>query len=123
VIGQTGWRRNRWRGRRSYRIQRSERDWIGAFASASGSIMLVAGSARFSRRVCEQNNRPSSTHVNPSWQTSSSSTESRHRRVFLFTNPIHHGNSFSVCSSPQPRFALILWIFLMPAIPLPGYRC
>jgi hypothetical protein len=51
--------------------------------------------------------RPFSTHYNHSRQTSSSSTESRHRRAHLIADPVHCGNSLSVCSSPQPRFALI----------------
>jgi hypothetical protein len=51
--------------------------------------------------------RPSSTHGNPSRQTPSSSTESRHRRAFLFADPVRHGNLLSTCSSPKPRFALI----------------
>jgi hypothetical protein len=47
--------------------------------------------------------RPSSTHGNPSRQTSSSPTESRHRRALLVTNSIHCGNSSSTCSPLQPR--------------------
>jgi hypothetical protein len=31
----------------------------------------------------------------------------RHRRALLFANLVHHGNSLSVCCSPQPRFTLI----------------
>jgi hypothetical protein len=38
--------------------------------------------------------RPSSTHGNPSRQTSSSTTESRHRRAFLFAEPIATGLHF-----------------------------
>jgi hypothetical protein len=67
--------------------------------------------------------RPSSTHSNPSRQTSSSSTEPHHRRAHLIADPVHCGNSLSVCSSPQPRFALTYRIFLMPATPLPEYHC
>jgi hypothetical protein len=62
-----------------------------------------------------------STHYNPR-RASSSLMESRHRRALLVANLVHHGNSLSVYSSPQPRFALINCIFLMPAIPLPEYR-
>jgi hypothetical protein len=46
--------------------------------------------------------RPSSTHDNPSRQTSSSSTESRHRRAHLIVDPVRHGNSLFTRSSPQP---------------------
>jgi hypothetical protein len=46
----------------------------------------------------------------------------RHQQALLLANLVRHGNSFSVCSSPQPRFALIHRIFLMPAIPFLGYR-
>jgi hypothetical protein len=70
--------------------------------------------------------RPSSTCDNPSRQTSSSSTESRHRQVLLIANSIRHGTSLSVCSSSTvkttPRFALFYRIFLKPAIRLPEYR-
>jgi hypothetical protein len=38
--------------------------------------------------------RPSSTHYNHSRQTPSSSTESRHRRAFLFADPIAMGLHF-----------------------------
>jgi hypothetical protein len=38
--------------------------------------------------------QPSSTHYNHSRQTTSSSTESRHRRAFLFADPITTGLHF-----------------------------
>jgi hypothetical protein len=38
--------------------------------------------------------QPSSTHYNHSRQTTSSSTESRHRRAFLFADPIATGLHF-----------------------------
>jgi hypothetical protein len=47
--------------------------------------------------------RPSSTHCNPSQQTSSSPTEPRHCRALLIANPVHRGNSLSACYPPQPR--------------------
>jgi hypothetical protein len=47
--------------------------------------------------------RPSSTHGNPSQQTSSSPMESHHRRALLTANPVHHGKSLSTRSSPQPK--------------------
>jgi hypothetical protein len=50
--------------------------------------------------------RPSSTYGNPSRQTSSSPMKSRRHRALLVANSVHRGNSFSACSSPQPRFAL-----------------
>jgi hypothetical protein len=34
--------------------------------SASGSVLPVTGSTQFSKRIREQDNRPSSTHDNPS---------------------------------------------------------
>jgi hypothetical protein len=46
VIGQTRGCRNKWGGRRNCRTQRTERNWTGAFASVSGSVLPVAGSAR-----------------------------------------------------------------------------
>jgi hypothetical protein len=46
--------------------------------------------------------RPSSTHGNPSRQTPSSSTESHHRRAFLFADPVRHRNSLFTHSPPQP---------------------
>jgi hypothetical protein len=46
VVGQTGERHSKWRGRRSCRPQGTERNRIGTFASASGSVLLVASLAR-----------------------------------------------------------------------------
>jgi hypothetical protein len=43
--------------------------------------------------------RPSPTHGNPSRQTPSSSTESRHRRAHLIIDSVHCGNSLSAHSS------------------------
>jgi hypothetical protein len=57
------WRRSRWRGRRSCRTQRSGRNWTGASAGASGSVLPVAGSARFCRRVRVQGNRPRASRL------------------------------------------------------------
>jgi hypothetical protein len=42
------------------------------------------------------------------WQASSSSTERRHHRVLLTTNPFHRGNSLSAYFSPQPRLPRVL---------------
>jgi hypothetical protein len=50
--------RSRWDGRRSCRTRRSGRGWTGASADASESVLPVAGSARFHRRVRVQGNRP-----------------------------------------------------------------
>jgi hypothetical protein len=85
-------------------------------ANPFGSIVLSLGSTTFSssyprgslnRYHHESPQRlllwPSSTHDNPSQQTSSSPTESRHRQVLLVANPAHCGNSLSTCSSSQPR--------------------
>jgi hypothetical protein len=47
--------------------------------------------------------RPSSTHDNPSRQTSSSPTEPRHHRAILINNPVHRGNLLSAHSSSLPR--------------------
>jgi hypothetical protein len=47
--------------------------------------------------------QPSSTHGNPSRQTSSSPTEPHHQRALLIANPVRRGNSLSTRSSPQPR--------------------
>jgi hypothetical protein len=44
-----GWRRSRRTGRRSWRTRRSGRNWTGASASASGSVLSAGGSARFRR--------------------------------------------------------------------------
>jgi hypothetical protein len=76
-------------------------------ANPFGSVVSSQGSTKFSssypreslnryhhkspRRLLLQ---PSSTHGNSSWQTSSSSTESRHHRAFLFTDPIATGIHF-----------------------------
>jgi hypothetical protein len=67
--------------------------------SASGSVLPVAGSTQFSKRMRVQDNRPSSTHDNPSRRTSSSPTESHHCRAYLIVaNPFHRRNSLSACS-------------------------
>jgi hypothetical protein len=89
------------------RKRRSGRIWTSTSSDTSESALPVTGSTRFSKRVRVQGNRPSSTHDNPSRRTSSLSTGSRHRRAFLFTDPVRHGNSLFIRSSPQPRFALI----------------
>jgi hypothetical protein len=79
-------------------------------ANQSGSVVSSQGSttssSSYSSSIAEQDHksprglslRPSSTHGNPSQQTSSSPTESRHRQVLLVANPIHRGNSLSACS-------------------------
>jgi hypothetical protein len=63
VLAASRWRRSRWNGRRSCRTRRSERNWTGASASASGSVLPVAGSARFRRRVRVQSNRPRASRL------------------------------------------------------------
>jgi hypothetical protein len=87
-------------------------------ANPSGSIVSSQGSATssnsYSSSIAEQDHesprrlllRPSSTHGNSSQQTSSSPIKSRHHQALLVANSFHRGNSFSACSSPQPRFAL-----------------
>jgi hypothetical protein len=57
------WRRNRWKGRRSCKTRRSGRIWTNASAGASGSVLPVAGSARFRRRVRVQGNRPRASRL------------------------------------------------------------
>jgi hypothetical protein len=47
--------------------------------------------------------RPSSTHSNPSRQTSSSPTEPRHHRALLIDNPVHRGNLLAAHSSSLLR--------------------
>jgi hypothetical protein len=88
-------------------------------ANQSGPIgfshEFTASSSTFPSSIAEQDYkspqglpvRPSSTHGNPSQQTPSSSMESRHHRALLIADPVRRGNSLFVCSSPQPRFALI----------------
>jgi hypothetical protein len=74
----------------------------GFIVSSQGS---TTSSSSYSSSIAEQDHksprglslRPFSTHYNPQ-QTSSSPTESRHRRVLLVANPIHRGNSVSACS-------------------------
>jgi hypothetical protein len=45
------------------RARRSRRIWTSASADASGSVLLVAGLARFCRRVCVQGNRPRASRL------------------------------------------------------------
>jgi hypothetical protein len=54
------------KGRRSCRTRRSKRNWTGASAGASGSVLPVAGSARFRRRVRVQGNRPHASRLRAS---------------------------------------------------------
>jgi hypothetical protein len=69
--------------------------------------------------------RPFSNHYNPR-RTSSSPMESHHRRAHLYRRSCSPREFtfrvFSFITKATPRFALIHWIFLMPAIPLPEYR-
>jgi hypothetical protein len=69
-------------------------------ANQSGSVVSPQGSttssSSYSSSIAEQDHesprklllQPSSTHYNHSRQTNSSFTESRHRRAFLFTDPV-----------------------------------
>jgi hypothetical protein len=66
VLAASKWRRNRWNGRQSCRTQRSERNWTGVSASASGSVLPVAGLARFRRQVRVQGNRPRASRLRAS---------------------------------------------------------
>jgi hypothetical protein len=50
-------------GKAAKQRQRSGRNWTGASADASGSVLPVAGSARFSRRVRVQDNRPRASRL------------------------------------------------------------
>jgi hypothetical protein len=75
-------------------------------ANPSGSIVSSQGSttssSSYSSSIAKQDHkspwrlplRPSSTHGNPSRQTSSSSMESHHRQAFLFADPIATGLHF-----------------------------
>jgi hypothetical protein len=75
-------------------------------ANQSGSVVSPQGSTTssnsYSSSNAEQDHksprglslRPSSTHYNHSRQTPSSSTESHHRRAFLFADPIATGLHF-----------------------------
>jgi hypothetical protein len=47
-------------------VTRSERNWTSTFASASGSVLPVAGSARFRRRVRGRGNRPRASRLRAS---------------------------------------------------------
>jgi hypothetical protein len=57
--------RTRSSGTASYlwRTWRSERNWTGTSASASGSVLPAAGSVRFRRLVCVQGNRPRASRL------------------------------------------------------------
>jgi hypothetical protein len=69
--------------------------------SASGSVLPVTGSTQFSKRMREQDNRPSSTHGISSSSSSSYRRQSFSPREFTF-------RVFSFITKAIPRFALIL---------------
>jgi hypothetical protein len=101
IVATSKWCRSRWKGRRSYTTQRSERNWTGAFASANGSVCQWP--ARLdSASACETTGHLPPTVTLPGKLL-------RHPRnlviVELFSSPILFttGNSLSTHSSSQPR--------------------
>jgi hypothetical protein len=76
------------------------------FGSIISSQESTTSSSTFLSSIAKQDHklpqglplRPSSTHGNPSWQTSSSTTESHHHRAHFIADPVHRGNSLSACS-------------------------
>jgi hypothetical protein len=74
--------------------------WSTTSNSSYPSWIAQPLSPRVTRRLLV---RPSSTHGNPFWQTSSSPTESRHRRALLIADLVRHRSSLSTRYPLRPR--------------------
>jgi hypothetical protein len=64
-------------------------------ANQSGSIVLSQGSTTSNSPYLSSIIRAKPQHLKKAREPS-------HRALFI-TNPVHHGNSLSICSFPQPR--------------------